>query len=220
MHLGGVRLGPALAWACAGLPLLAAHGAYLISAAQALVPWCNPYWDGCTSVSRAARHGEANVFFKLLMLAYAPLLALFWVKVSAVLRESHPGFRRRRGAVLMAGWIGTAFMVLYTIFLGVEGDLYQWLRRFGITFFFGLTVLAQMLLASLLLKSPALGRGHRRGLLAMCGAMLLLGLASIPLQHLAADRDAAVNALEWSYAFLMVLFFPLAAAALNAGRGR
>jgi hypothetical protein len=86
------------------------------------------------------------------------------------------------------------------VFLGVEGEIYQWLRRFGITVYFGGTVLAQMLLASL--------HGRRaRTLVAVCALLLVLGLASIPLQHFAADRDAAVNALEWTYALLMMLGF-------------
>ena len=39
-------------------------------------------------------------------------------------------------------------------------------------------------------------------------AMLVLGVASIPLQHLMPETGA-INALEWSYSVLMLAFFPL-----------
>jgi hypothetical protein len=179
----------------AGLwPIAVVHLAYLISVQQDWVPACFVYWDGCTSISRAARHGAANVFFKTAMLPYAVLLGMYWWRVGAL----GPG--RRPRAVRALGLLASAFLVLYTVFLGVEGEIYQWLRRFGITVYFGGTVLAQMLLASL--------HGRRaRMLVAVCALLLVLGLASIPLQHFATDRDAAVNALEWTYALLMMLGF-------------
>lgn len=40
-------------------------------------------------------------------------------------------------------------------------------------------------------------------LIGLCAAMLLLGLASLPMQHLLEDRDAVVNVIEWWYALLM-----------------
>ena len=189
----------------AGLwPLLVTHVAYLISASANLVPWCMPYVEGCTSISRAARHGAANVFFKLTMLPYALVLAHYWW------RASHLRALPRSGWLRLTGGIATAFLTLYVLFLGVEGDIYQWLRRFGITFYFAGNVLALMLLASLF------GR-EARVLVALCGVLLLLGLASLPLQHLAGDRDAAVNALEWCYALLMMLGH-LASAGLDSNK--
>lgn len=182
-----------LAWLMGLWPIVVVHTAYVISAQAELVPWCLPYVEGCTSISRAARHGAANIFFKLSMLPYVPLLAYFWWRAAA-LSSARSGWMRA------AGLTGTAFLLLYVIFLGIEGDIYQWLRRFGITFYFGMTLLALMLLARRF-------RDQARALVALCWLMLGLGLASIPLQHLALDRDAAVNALEWSYALLMMLAF-------------
>ena len=67
---GIVRTGLLLAlW-----PILIAHAAYAISVIENYVPLCNPYWDGCTSISRAGRHGWANHLFRAALLPYAPLL--------------------------------------------------------------------------------------------------------------------------------------------------
>lgn len=174
-------------------PIFVVHLAYLISAQAELVPWCFLYLDGCTSISRAARYGAANVWFKLAMLPYCVLLAAYWLRaaqLSAVQR-----LRWTRGLGLLAA----LFLALYATTLGIEGEAYQFMRRYGITVYFGGNVLALMLLASVFVREA-------RVLTALCVLMLLLGLASIPLQHLfAAERDAAVNALEWTYALLMML---------------
>ena len=193
-----------LAWLALLLPVLAAHLSYLISAADGLVPWCLPYTDGCSSISRAARHGLANPLFKALMLPYALVLALLWRAAARWLAQQAPTRVRRRHAVLACGLTGAAFLVLYVVFLGVEGPAYQWLRRYGITFYFAGTVLAQMLFTATAL--PYAEPASRRMLLALCSAMLLLGLASLPLQHWL-QREGAVNAIEWCYALLMSLFF-------------
>lgn len=199
-----------LALAVGVLPLLAAHLAYLISAAEGRVPWCLPYWDGCTSISRAARHGPASWLFKSVMLPVALLMMLLWQHLAAPPGHAAQQHRRRRGAMRFVGTIGAAFLILYLIFLGAEGEGAQWMRRYGVTVYFAFTVLAQMLFASQL---PAARSMVERSLVGLCAAMLLLGLASIPLQHLVVDRDAMVNAIEWWYALLMTSFFPLAGVA-------
>ena len=190
------------------LPVIAGHAAYLISACDGLVPWCVPYWDGCVSISRAARHGLANLVFKAVMLPVAGLLLVFWWLAHGWLGALGRG-RMSRHAMLVLGAVGAVFLVLYAAFLGVEGSVYQWLRRYGITVYFAFTVLSQMLLVRLLQQERRVPAVLRRTLLLMCAAMLLLGLASVPLQHVAADRDAAVNRIEWCYALLMTTVFPL-----------
>jgi hypothetical protein len=202
------------------LPVVAAHAAYCIAAAQHLVPWCLPYLEGCTSISRAARHGPASFVFKALMLPTAFVLALFWKYSSAWLAELAPERRRSRQAMLACGVIGAIFLILYVSFLGVEGTFYQWLRRYGVTVYFSFTVVAQMLLMSQLPGHVAVPLTLRRALVALCLIMLLLGLASIPLRNLFEDRNAAVNAIEWCYALLMSTFFPLAGLAARRTRFR
>lgn len=188
-------------------PILVVHACYALSIQAGTAPACIPYIEGCTSISRAARHGLANHVFKAVMLPCAALIALFWWWVAAWLRTIKPdGAQRTRiGAMHALGFIGALFLVLYATFLGVEGDVYRWMRRYGVTVYFSFTVLAQLLLASAL---PA-GTWLRRALASIGALMLLLGLASIPLQHVFAERDVAVNALEWNYALLMSTAFIL-----------
>lgn len=190
------------------LPLLAVHAAYLLSADAGHVPWCWPWFEGCTSISRAARFGTANLLFKLLMLPHALLLARYW---------SQPAFAApvRRLGVAAAG-----ALALYLLFLGWEGGLYQGLRRFGITAYFGGVVLAQLLVLHERQVSGTLRRGRRLALLVLAGALVGLGLLSLPAQYGPMASDAAVNRIEWLYALLMILFYPVIAPALPSPRDR
>lgn len=186
-------------------PILVVHACYALSIDAGTAPACFPYAEGCTSISRAARHGLANHVFKAVMLPCAALIAVFWWLAAAWLREGAAPARpeRRIAAMRLLGIVGALFLVLYATFLGVEGDFYRWMRRYGVTIYFSFTVLAQLVMASVLAPGTAL----RRALASSCGLMLGLGLASIPLQHLMDARDAALNALEWNYALLMCLGF-------------
>lgn len=188
---------PARVALIAGLaPIIVVHVCYAISVQAGHVPLCLPYVEGCTSISRAARHGLANPLFKAVMLPVAVLLAAFWW--TAATRLGEPRRRGRLAAMRGIGLIGALFLVPYVVFLGLDGDFSRFMRRYGVTVYFSFTVLAQMLLASLLPRSAL-----RFTLIGLCAAMLLMGLASLPMQHLLADRDAVVNAIEWCYALLM-----------------
>lgn len=198
-----------IAWAAAILPFIAANLAYLISASADLVPWCVPYLEGCTSVSRAARSGVANPVFRGIMLPYAVVMALYWWLAAEWLRGFAPQRPRLRRTMLGFGLLAALFLILYASFLGVEGNFYQWLRRYGITVHFSSTVLAQFLVTYAVAADPRLPAWLRRSKLGLCAVMLVLGLASIPLQNFAPDRDAVLNAVEWTYSLLMIAFFPL-----------
>ena len=55
--------------AAALLPLVATLVAYGLSIRLGLVPACNPFIEGCVSISRAARHDLPNILFRALLLA-------------------------------------------------------------------------------------------------------------------------------------------------------
>lgn len=207
-----------LPWLLVALPIAAVHLSYLLSASRGDVPWCMPYIDGCTSISRAARHGQANIVFKSLMLPYAALLLLFWHRLSGALRELRPEAGRRTRSVRLLGMTAALFLALYTVFLGIDGEFYQWMRRYGITVFFGFSVLAQMLSFALLNPLLAGHRPLRLSMLYFSGLLLGLGLLSVPLQHFADNAKAAMNALEWSYAALMTFFYAIIGLAFGVNR--
>lgn len=206
-------------------PLVVVHCAYAISIVEGHVLFCNPYWDGCTSISRAGRHGWANHLFKAALLPYTTLLGLYWwLNQRWLLASGGQGSR----AMLISGWVGVLFMIVYLTFLGTEGPAYQLMRRYGINFYFAATYLAQVLLIIQLRTATAAGPPPRPGWLVpglstMALAVLAMGLlfAAVDQGGLPLDRDRLQNSLEWTAALFMQLSILLTVLGWRAGgRGR
>lgn len=208
------------------LPAIAGLVAWQLSTRLELIPACNPFIDGCVSISRAARHGLPNHLFRAIVLPAAVLQGLTWWLASHWLREQALLSAVRARVFAAVGAAAAIFLVLYGTFLGTEGELYRWFRRFGIWFYFGLTAIALVVVVGLIARaarrgSATLSRRFGRSLLALAWLLLALGLAAVfsPLalgDDLAHDRFT--NALEWWGALLITLFFAaLARAWLRTG---
>jgi hypothetical protein len=199
---------PANGWPAWPLPLLAGLLpfvgtvlAYTLSVRLGLIESCNPFLDGCVSISRAARHGLPNHLFRALLLPAAALQALCWMLCVAWLRTRGVVTTRKLRALPWIGMAAAVFLVLYGTFLGTEGDAYRWMRRYGVVMYFAGTCVA-MLIVSDVVRS--------RSLLALCAALPLLGLASAfgPLfQASEAQRAALQNSMEWFGGLIFTLFF-------------
>lgn len=187
--------------------LLATHAAWALSVHAGTIPFCVPYVEGCTSISRAAREGLANAVFRLLMLPLALAVALHWWLAARWL--ARPGAR----TVLAAGLVSAAALAVYATFLGTDGQAYRFLRRNGVVAFFGAGFLAQVaFLRALGARTPAAGRGIARALRAVCWAMLSIGLVHVAALAVAggsAFQDRFENALEWLLGVGLVAWFAL-----------
>lgn len=194
---------------CALLPLVATWVAFALSVQGGHIEACNPFWDGCTSISRAARHGIGNAVFRALVLPAAMLQVLLWW----LLRHWLRGLGRDPGAVSSAlGLIAGSFLALYATFLGTDGEIYQLLRRYGVTVYFAATYLV-LLVALRHLHRPAADRLYRP-LLVVALAMLALGIAStVASATLAGEaaRDRVENVLEWQLGLWLTTMFALVA---------
>lgn len=194
-----------LALAAGLLPAVAALLAYAIALHEGLAPACNPFVEGCVSISRAARHGLANHVFRALVLPAAVLQALTWLlQARALALAAPPASRRSAAALAVLGVAAGVALVLYGSFLGTEGQAYRWLRRYGTVVYFGGTCLAMLLLGRALQRLHARGalhfaRGPERMLLGLFGAIVLLGLGNTLGAAWADDalRDRIENATEW-----------------------
>lgn len=205
-------------------PVLTVHLSYAVSAAAAIVPACLPYLDGCTSISASGRHGLGYVLFKAGMLPSALLLIVYWRLCRDWLLEAGdvdgPGLR----SLLWLGIAGALFLILYTVFLGHKGEVYNLLRRFGVTLNLGFTYLAQLLVVWRLRRLRDM---HGRTLFPawilraktwLVTVLLLLGLGSIPVSNFIADKDPVENAIEWTFCLLMSCFYLLTAVAWRGRR--
>lgn len=198
-----------LAYTAALLPLLAIHLCYLLAAAHGHVDWCIPYIDSCASISRSGRLAPEFFVFKGLMIPAAVVLFGYWLACERWLAglAGRPGQRMR--SLLLLAAVACAGLVLYSVMLGAIGGGYQTLRRVGVSTFFGLSYIAQMLvtarLFSLTRNQPRLRR-LTSILYVLSVAILLLGLASVILDAVVPDYyDSKVNAFEWCVTLLLCL---------------
>lgn len=195
------------------LPIVSVHLAYSISISQDLVAVCIPYIDGCTSISRAARKGDAIFLFRPLMIMHAVFLMLFWQVSRHWLAKLDNTYRRSREAMFWIGCIGALFLVLYANFLGFDGDMYQFMRRFGVTIFFSFTGLAQMLQVRILTRldndGPAASSYAKvvRYQTTLCAFMLLLGITNVFMKITGIVTDESENIIEWNFGLIMALFY-------------
>ena len=199
------------------LPAAAVLVAWGLSIAAGLVPDCLPWIDGCTSISRAARHGHGNVVFKMVVLPCTVLQALHWALAREWLR-----LRGREGAathaILALGLIAAVALAVYATYLGTEGRTYGAIRRFGFTTYFGATFVAMLLFVRGLL---ALGVHRRisRAMLAIGLLIVFVGIASVVSGYAVTDdhlRDRLEDLLEWHLAILLTGAFVLHAALYRA----
>lgn len=203
--------------AAALLPLLATTIAYLLSIRFDLVPSCNPFFEGCVSISRAARHGLPNILFRGMMLPAALLQMLCWLLCPAWLRSLHARPTRWQRSLPWLGVGAGIFLILYGTFLGTEGEGYRLMRRYGVTLYFGFTCIGMLIVSGEMQRLAHASRRHRQvshALLALCAALPLLGLTHV-LVPLALPGEVAKDALEnvtewWGGAIFTVFFFVLA----------
>lgn len=193
-----------LAGTLAVLPVLAIILAYGLNAQAGTAPVCNPFLSGCVSISRAVRVEPGLPWFRLLMIPCTALLALFWIRLPAQSAMLRP----RPTATLLAGLTGAFFLLLYISFLGTTGEMSQWLRRTGIIFFFAGTGLAQLLFAHALQgDASASARQCRRQLLALCTAMVVLGVVNTITQYGLGAPEEWENIGEWWLGLLLCAGF-------------
>jgi hypothetical protein len=196
-------------------PAIAALAALWLSFALDLVAPCNPFLDGCVSISRAARHDLPNYVFRALVLPAAVLQVLTWVLCGHWLRGCGSDARMTLRVLPWLGVLAGMFLVLYGTFLGTEGGAYRWMRRYGVIFYFGFTFLNMLIVSGALWRlthAGALAPPARldRWLVALCALTLAIGLAQVlaPLLLESEDlKNRLENVLEWYVSLDFTLFF-------------
>lgn len=200
-------------WIIFWVPVFAVNGAYLMGLYEGVAYECNPYIDGCTTISRAAREGNAIFLFRGLMMPLAMLMIIFWYLQSIWLGQVR---QRSQRYIFIIGAIGALFLILYVDFLGTDGDFNRFMRRYGVIFYFGLTVLAQMMsIASVHKLGTNLDPKIRKYLyiqLSFIGICWILAMANLVFKEIGFSWvDEMENVIEWHFALYMSLYFPFAA---------
>ncbi|MDJ0653658.1 MAG: hypothetical protein QNJ40_05880 [Xanthomonadales bacterium] len=194
------------------LPFAAANLAWLMSTLNGSIPVCVPYWEGCVSISGAARQVPTIYLFRGLVIPGAVLTGVFWLLVLRWLASADGQSRFHRVTLTLLGLAGSAFLIVYAITLGTDTAAYRLMRRYGINLYYGLTYLAQVMLAGQLLayaQQMGLPRWIPRWKVGICVLTLLLGLASVFIKEWADDRRIMGNIFEWNLSVLLVGYYLL-----------
>jgi len=195
------------------LPLITVNAAYLISAFAGKVPWCIPYLEGCTSISRAARMSDSIFLFRALMIFYAVLLIFYWRLVQLWLNDLDQQFTLTALIIALLGISGAGFLILYVDYLGTSGVMYRFMRRYGVIFYFSLTPLAHMIMLNHLFKLKKIhldlpvSLSVLRYQLSIVGLILLLGIISVIMRYTGVKTFESESIIEWNYALLLALLF-------------
>jgi hypothetical protein len=197
------------------LPALAALLALALSIHLELIPACNPFIEGCVSVSRAARHDLPNYLFRTLVLPAAALQALTWLLAARWLRDlDHSEAARSLRWLMALGVIAGIALACYGAFLGTDGRVYRWLRQYGTVIYFGFTCLCMLIAGGGIARlaqtgALALPAWLARALIALCGLLVALGVVSafsgLWLDGVAKDR--VENVTEWWGSLIFTLVF-------------
>jgi len=200
------------------LPIVAIHVSLLIAINAGAIPSCVPYVDGCVSISATGRYEPAVFLFKPAMTTEAALMAVYWLFGAAWLRalSRSAGMQPGAAATVMpvVGIAGALALIVYVTFLGTQAPFYEFMRRFGIYFYFLFTVVAQIILATKafqLSKNLGLASVTKISSLQLWLALspVALGVLNIALKSTLENADSPENIIEWISALAMHFIFVL-----------
>jgi hypothetical protein len=214
-------------WVAALVPIISVNAAFLANLAAGL-EGCFPYLEGCYSVSRGVRSGPGLWLFKALALPAAAAMAVCWLGVGRWLSNLPAGSPATRRAVVWLGVAGAACFLVYAAWLGTEGQVYRWLRRYGVVLYFAGTGLSQLFLFSILWPvRQTLLDGRLKTAITRFSSLVwvawALGIGSALKRQVIDDPeflDRVENALEWDFALALSLVFMGVAGLLRRGPGR
>ena len=205
-----MSIGYAAAMFIRGLPLITAivpflgiNIAYWIGVEYGNLPSCNPYLDGCTSISATGRYPPGDRLFRAVMLPHSAWLVLTWYFAAHWLRSVKPGTRADT-TILISGVVGAIALIIYISYLASNDPFYEIMRRYGIYFYFLGTAIAQMGLTLSLQRSPL-----QRAMFWVIVTPFGLGLLNFAQKAVLSPLNNFENRIEWISTMLMQVWFVL-----------
>jgi hypothetical protein len=195
------------------MPFIAMIGAFLIGVAYESLPACNPFLDGCASISATGRKPPGSFLFRAIMLPYTVVLVFLWYYAVHWLRTLDTGLRRSTSlSIVIAGIVGALALVLYMTFLGTKLPIYEFMRRIGVYFAFLGTGLAQLFFSVASVRIATATDefrlvGKARAMLVLSLSLFGLGVLNMILRAILDDTDQVENRIEWISALVIQIHF-------------
>ena len=178
------------------LPVLTVVISYFFSSLGGYVEWCLPLLDGCTSISKVGRYGVSFYLYKIFIIPSIILMIIFWYQINKYIHKS--------SLLLFLSITSCIFLIIYLFALGFEGKIYRFMREIGIFVFFIFSPVCQTYLVFSISNNKISSKFSLKILLYLYLLFLVGYLLILPL-----DNSNYENVIEWNFAFLIFLFFPL-----------
>ena len=179
-----------------------------------------PYFDGGTSISRAARPFPSWLIFKPSMIFTSFLLIKYWLYNKEII-EFFDQNHKHTQKIIFFGIASAVALAIHSIFLGIkfDNDFYKLFRRVIMLLFIIFEVVAQAYLVATLYSFKDKLRNYinirfLKLKMILVSALIVVAIISIPIISLPGDDFYGINlkflkhALEWDY-FLGVISFYL-----------
>ncbi|MFZ9324153.1 MAG: hypothetical protein ACO24K_05030, partial [Candidatus Fonsibacter ubiquis] len=113
---------------------------------------CNPFINGCYSISRVGRSYPAVLLFKPMMIITIILMIAYFFEHYRIFKK----FLLNKiflNLILLSGLVSSFSLLVYIIFLGVEGsEIWRFMRRGGIFIYIISLIISQFLIILTYLK--------------------------------------------------------------------
>ena len=178
------------------LPVLTVVISYFFSSLGGYVEWCLPLLDGCTSISKVGRYGVSFYLYKIFIIPSVILMIIFWYQINKYIYKSN--------LLLFFSITSCIFLIIYLFALGFEGKFYRFMREIGIFVFFILTPVCQVWLTISISSEKIKAKNILYILIFLYLVCVVSYLFILPL-----DNANYENIIEWNFALLIFLFFPV-----------
>ncbi len=185
------------------MPIIGVSVAYWQNVHSGVLPECQPLLEGCVSISAAGRYLPGSIPFRAVLLPHAAFLVILWVLACDWLKQLTPSAHSAR-IILTSGIVGAIALVIYVAFLGTRQPFYEFMRHFGVYFYFFGTAIAQIVMTISMPKSRL-----QTGMLWVVITPFVLGLINWAQNLWLGDSDTIQNRIEWVSAVLMQVWFVL-----------
>ncbi len=176
--------------------------AYFLSSLGGYVDRCVPFLDGCTSISKVGRYGVSFYLYKILIIPSVILMITFWYQVNQHIYKSK--------LLLFLNITSCIFLIIYLSALGFDGKIYRFMREIGIFVFFVFTPVCQVWLTISISNEKIKAKNIFYILIFLYLVCLISYLFILPLEN--ANYE---NIIEWNFALLIFLYFPIFSGLLN-----
>jgi len=96
---------------------------------------CNPFTDGCFSISAVGRNAPAVYIFKPIMIFVLILYAVYFIDLYRIFKKFLIS-KYYLNTILMLTLVTVIFLAIYIAVLGVQGsDVWRFMRKIGIYFY-------------------------------------------------------------------------------------